>query len=312
MELRRVAAAVALSCSALVLTSCLARQRSIPRIKSAATQKLLTADKEALLHILESESQLVNSLSATVDMVPSLGSANKGKITEYTDFIAYIRYKKPTDIRIIGLLPVVRTTAFDMVANGADFRLYLPTKNRLIEGRNEPPAKASPNKLENMRPEVFLDALFIPPPAPNQSTFPVDFTDEDNAVYILHILEVGPDNQARVVRDIWFDRLNLHIRRQMSFDEKGEILSDVRYNGWKTHNGVPFPNVIDINRPQDEYGVVMTVQKVEINKPITDDKFAMQPPPEGTVIQVLGSKPAEAQQATTPADSSASRDKKNN
>ena len=309
MELRRVAATVALSCSVLVLTSCLARQRSIPRIKSAATQKLLTADKEALLHILQSESQLVESLSATVDMVPSLGSVNKGKITEYKDFIAYIRYRKPTDIRIIGLLPVVRTTAFDMVANGADFRLYLPTKSRLIEGRNEPPAKPSPNKLENMRPAVFLEALFIAPPAPNQTTFPVDFTDEDNAIYILHILEAEPDGQERVVRDIWFDRLNLHIRRQISFDEKGEILSDVRYNGWKTHNGVPFPNVIDINRPQDEYGVVMTVQKVEINKPITDDKFVMQPPPEGTVIQVLESKPGQATQAATPANSSASRKK---
>jgi len=311
MELRRVAATAALSCSVLVLTSCLARQRSIPRIKSAATQKLLTADKEALLHILQSESQLVETLSATVDMVPSLGSANKGKITEYKDFIAYIRYKKPVDIRIIGLLPVVRTTAFDMVANGADFRLYLPTKDRLIEGRNEPPAKPSPNKLENMRPAVFLDALFIPPPAPNQTIFAKDFTDEDNAIYILQILDLGPDGQMRGEREIWFDRLNLQIRRQMSYDEKGETLSDVRYNGWKNHNGVPFPTVIDINRPQDEYGVVMTVQKVEINKPITGDQFVMEKPPEGTVIQVLGSKPDEAAGAATPADSSAARKKKN-
>jgi outer membrane lipoprotein-sorting protein len=312
MELRRVAATVALSCSILALTSCLARQRSIPRLKSAATQKLLTADKEALLHILQSESQLVDTLSATVDMVPSLGSANKGKITEYKDFIAYIRYKKPTDIRIIGLLPVVRTTAFDMVATGADFRLYLPTKDRLIEGRNEAPEKPSPNKLENMRPTVFLDALFIAPPTPNQTVFAKDFTDEDNAIYILEILNLGPDGQVLGERDIWFDRLNLHIRRQMTFDAKGDTLSDVRYNGWKNHNGVPFPNVIDINRPQDEYGVVMTIQKVDINKPITDDKFVMQKPPEGTVIQVLGSKPGEPQQGTTPADSSASREKKNN
>jgi len=310
MELRRAAATVALSCSVLVLTSCLARQRSIPRIKSPATQRLLTADKEALLQILQSESQLVETLSATVDMVPSLGSASKGKITEYKDFIAYIRYKKPVDIRIIGLYPVVRTTAFDMVANGSEFRLYLPSKSRLIEGRNEPAEKPSPNKLENMRPVVFLDALFIPPAAPKQATSAVDFTDEDNAVYILYFMESGPDGQPRIVREVWFDRLNLHIRRQMTFDAVGEILSDVRYNGWKNHNGVPFPNVIDINRPQDEYGVVMTVQKVEINKPITGDKFVLQQPPEGTVIQVLGSKPDGAQQGTAPPDSAASRKRK--
>ena len=310
MELRRVAATVALSCSVLILTSCLARQRSIPRIKSAAAQKLLTADQEALLQILQSQSQLVTSLSAEVDMVPSLGSANKGKITEYKDFLAYIRYRKPADIRIIGLYPVVRTTAFDMVANASEFRLYLPSKNRFIEGRNEPVTKPSPNKLENMRPDVFLDALFIQRPGPKQAVSVVDFTDEDNAVYIMHIMDVGADCKPWVVRDVWFDRLNLHIRRQMSFDNKGEILSDVRYNGWKTRNGVPFPNVIDINRPQDEYGVVMTIQKVDINKPISDDKFVLKQP-EGTELQVLGNKPGETPQASAPADSSASRKKSN-
>ena len=311
MELRRAAAAVALSCSALVLTSCLARQRPIPRIKSASTQKLLTADKEALLQILSTESQLVNTLSATVDMVPSLGSANKGKITEYKDFLAYVRYRKPLDIRIIGLYPVVRTTAFDMAADGKEFRLYLPSKDRFIEGRNEPVAKLSPNKLENLRPSVFLDALFIQPPASTQTTFPVDITDEDSALYILHILDTGPDGQPRVVRDIWFDRLNLHIRRQMTFDDRGEILSDVRYNDWKTHNGVPFPKVIDINRPQDEYGVVMTMEKVEINKAIADDQFVLKQP-EGTTLQVLGGKADETPQAAAPADSSASRKKNDN
>jgi len=311
MELRRAAAAVALSCSILVLTSCLARQRPIPRIKSASTQKLLTADKEALLHILSTESQLVNTLSATVDMVPSLGSANKGKITEYKDFLAYVRYRKPLDIRIIGLYPVVRTTAFDMVADGKEFRLYLPSKDRFIEGRNEPVTKLSPNKLENLRPAVFLDALFIQPPGAAQTTFPVDITDEDNALYILHILDTGPDGQPRVVRDIWFDRLNLHIRRQMTFDDRGEILSDVRYNDWKTHNGVPFPKVIDINRPQDEYGVVITMEKVEINKAIADDQFVLKQP-EGTTLQVLGSNPGDAPQAAAPADSSASRKKNDN
>lgn len=308
MELRRVVATVALSCSVLVLTSCLARQRAIPRIKTAAAKNLLSADKEALLAILEGDSQLIDTLAATVDMVPALGSVNKGKITEYKDFLAYIRYKKPAEIRIIGLYPVVRNTAFDMVANGTEFRVYLPSKNRFIEGQNGPAEKPSPNKLENLRPDVFLSALFIPPPGPKQTTFAVDFTDEDNADYILYILDVGPDGHPRIVRQIWFDRLNLHIRRQVTVDTRGDILSDVRYSGWKTHNGVPFPKVIDINRPQDEYGVVITVEKVEINKPITDDKFALVQP-EGSVLQVLGTKSDRAPSAAA-SDSSASRKKK--
>jgi hypothetical protein len=309
MELRRVAAIIALSCSALLLTSCLARRRVITRNKSTQTQTLLTANKEALLKLIENQTRLIGSLSATVDMVPSVGSVIKGKITEYTDFLAYIRYRKPADIRIIGLYPVVRNTAFDMVADGTGFRLYLPSKNKFITGGNEPVSVPSANKLENLHPSFFLDALFIPPPTNKQICLPQDFTDEDNAVYILHFVEAGADGSLHLVRDVWFNRLNLHIVRQMIFDANGEILTDARYSGWKLFHGVAFPKVIDINRPQDEYGVVITMEKVEFNKPISNDQFVLEQP-KGTVLQVLSSKAAASPAAAT--DSPASRKKKTN
>jgi hypothetical protein len=106
---------------------------------------------------------------------------------------------------------------------------------------------------------------------------------------------------------VWFDRLKLHIIRQIIFSPKGEILTDVRYSDWRGYDGVPFPKVIDINRPQDEYGVVITVVKADINKPIGDEKFALEQP-EGTVLQVLGSKQEERPAG---AESSASRKKQN-
>ena len=308
MGLRRAAAVVALSCSVLALTSCLARRRVITRNKSAPAQALLTADKHDLLTLIEKQYQAINTLNATVDMVPAVGSAIKGKITEYKDFLGYILFKKPDEMRLIGLYPVVRNKAFDMVSRGADFRLFVPSKNQFIVGRNEPFAVPSPNKLENMRPSVFLDALLVLPPKPQQRTASVDFTDEDNAAYILHILDTGPDSELYVARDVWFDRLTLHIVRQMIFDLKGEVLSDARYSDWKVSDRVPFPKVIDINRPKDGYGVVITLLKVEINEPISDDKFALEQP-EGSVLQVLGTKPAQGSNAPSPGDSSPSRKK---
>jgi hypothetical protein len=50
---------------------------------------------------------------------------------------------------------------------------------------------------------------------------------------------------------------------------------------------VPFPKTIDIDRPQDEYAVVLTVVKMEINRGVSDDKFVLEQP-EGTQLQVLG------------------------
>src|SRR5579863_3308454 len=298
MELRRAAAALTLACSFLLLTSCLARRRVITRGKSAPTQTLLTAAKADLLSRIAAEYESIGSFSATVDMVPSVVSAIKGRITEYKDVRAFILFRKPEHIRIVGLYPVVRNTAFDMASNGTQFRLYIPSKNRFVEGPNELTAP-SPNKLENLRPGVFLDALLVTPVDANKEiSVPEDFTDEDNAAYIIHVLR-NHAGQLTLARNIWFDRLNLRVVRQVIFDPSGEIMTDARYSEWQNYNGVPFPKVIDINRPKDEYGVVITVVKMDLNKPIADDKFVLTQP-DGTTLQVLGTKPGQSKETGEP------------
>src|ERR1041385_2396081 len=79
-------------------TSCLARRRVITRKGGQATQPLLTADKETLIKEIAQHYAAIQSFNATVDMVPALGTANKGKITEYKDVRAYILFRKPADI----------------------------------------------------------------------------------------------------------------------------------------------------------------------------------------------------------------------
>jgi len=224
--------------------------------------------------------------------VPALGSSEKNKITEYKDVRGYILVRKPADIRIIGLYPVVRNKAFDMVSDGANFRLYLPSQNRFIAGSNELTAP-SKNKIENLRPQHFVEALLV---RPLQQAEKVDFeniTDEDNADYILHLIHVAPDGQLVPTRSIWFNRVNLHLERQLVFNPAGDILTDARYSDWRNYDGVPFPKQIEIDRPQDEYAVVLTVVKIEINRGVSSDKFVLQQP-EGTQLQVLGGKSAPA------------------
>jgi hypothetical protein len=271
-------------------TSCLVRRRLITRKGGQATQPLLTADKESLLRDISTHFGAVKTLNATVDMVPAIGTANKGKITEYKDVRAYILFRQPAAIRIIGLYPVVRNKAFDMVSDGSRFKLYIPAKNRLIEGSNLI-EKPSANKLENWRPRVFLEALLVHPvdPARNQ-TLLENFTDEDNAVYILSVLLPNPGGQPILERQLWFDRLRLQLVRQLIFDRSGDILTDARYSDWRVYDNVSFPKTIDVERPKDEYGVVMTVVKMDINKPLTEDKFVLEAP-EGVEVKVLGAEP---------------------
>ena len=61
----------------------------------------------------------------------------KGKITDYKQIRGYVLARKPAMLRMIGLYPIVRNTAFDMVSDGTDFKLWIPAKNKFVVGRND-------------------------------------------------------------------------------------------------------------------------------------------------------------------------------
>jgi outer membrane lipoprotein-sorting protein len=279
--------------------SCLVRRRIITRKGGQPVQTLLTADKERLIKKIADQYAAIQTINATVDMAPALGTANKGKITEYKDVRAYILFRKPSDIRIIGLYPVVRNKAFDMVSDGSQFSLYLPAKNRFIKGANQV-EKPSANKLENLRPQHFLEALLVRPiDTTREQTIIENFTDEDNAIYKLSVIEPTPGGPPVLKRELWFDRLGLDLVRQLIFDPSGDILTDARYSDWKYYDNVPFPKHIEIERPKDEYGVVITVVKMDINKPLTADQFHLEQP-EGTQLQIVGAEPEPPKPAPPP------------
>lgn len=302
MLLRRVTVSSLLLClTSLALSSCFARRRGFTRPGGKTTQTLLLADSDTLLRVISKQYAAVRDFNATVDMVPAQGSAEKNHITEYKDVRAFILFRKPADIRIIGLIPVVRNKAFDMVSNGASFQLYLPTKNRFITGRNAD-EEISQNALENLRPHHFLDALVVRPVDPRATKLLLEnFTDEDNAFYIIHEIRETPDGQLHLLRTIWFNRLDLQMARQLIFDGSGNILSDARYSEWRPYDNIAFPKHIEINWPREESAVVIDVVKMDINKGVSDDKFVLEQP-EGTTLQILGQPPAPgtAKPPTTP------------
>jgi outer membrane lipoprotein-sorting protein len=270
----------------ILLPSCLVRRRLVTRQGKKDTRPLLNATRQELEDRIRTSYDRVHSFSATLDMTPALGSVYKGDITEYPGVRGFVLMRKPDDIRIIGLDPVIRTKAFDMVSTGNTFRLLLPSKNRFIEGKNDTPPNAA-NKWENLRPQSFLQAMLIYPPDPSMETAVLeDDTDEEHALYILLILRKSGD-RLWLQRSIYFNRLTLEIIQQKTFDEKSLTVSDTRYSGWSKTENIPFPATIDINRPQDGYGVVMKLVNMKMNTEVTDDKFDLQRP-EGMPLQVIG------------------------
>ena len=290
--LRRMAFAAPAFLLALSSASCglLVKSRAIVRHGKALTQgqsqTLLSATKEDLNQRITSTYNPILSFQATVDMTPALGSVYKGQITEIKDVRAFVLYRKPMDIRIIGQTPVVRTRAFDMVSNGTQFELFLSAKNLFVQGDNAAPA-TSKNKLENLRPEAFLSSMLIRPASADEIPVLMDQTDEENAVYVLLFLKRDPAGVLIASRSVWFDRADLSIIRQITYDGKGEIVSDTRYAKWQTFDKILFPSHIDINRPEDGYGVAMDVMQMQMNKAFTDKDFVLDRP-EGSTLQVIG------------------------
>jgi outer membrane lipoprotein-sorting protein len=273
--------------SLLFLSGCLVRKRVVaPAGAQRPSQPLLTATRDDLIAKIRTTFDPIQSFSMKVDMSPSIGALYGGQVSDYPTISGIVLFSRPDDIRVIGLDPVIHSTAFDMVSMGNDFKVSIPIKSSFVMGHNDTPPN-SKNKLENLRPEAFLTALIVRPPDP-VADIPilVDDTNETKAVYILMLIRRNGD-QYRAVRFVYFDRYTLQIARQKTFDAIGNITADIRYRSWNSHGAIMFPNNIDIQRPQDGYEVQLTVTDIKFNTgDVTAEKFVLNQPP-GSKVRVL-------------------------
>ncbi len=289
----RLLLSLALAAVVLLAPGCLVRKLKVIRPGIATTATLQSANLAALIDRLQASDRQIRTLTITTDMEPSLGSVIKGEVSELKDVRGYILLRKPNDIRVIGLYPVVRNRAFDMVSNGNDFQLYVPGKNKFIVGKNQL-QQLSPNKLENLRPEHIFDALDVMPPRNGEQPVLENDTDEVHADYVVHMMKQAPGGPLLLYRNVWFDRVNLNVVRQEIFDASGDIVSDARYDKYDNVHGTPFPKQIVIMRPKDEYGVTLNILKVDINAQLSNDKFALSQPAGSELIDLSKPRPAPA------------------
>jgi outer membrane lipoprotein-sorting protein len=278
----------ALAVLVAVSPGCLVRRLKVVRPGIKQNEKLQTATLDQLTAQLQTVNQQIQTLTVTVDLEPWIGTVLKGELSNFKEVRGFVLIRKPNMIRVIGLYPVVRTQAFDMVSNGTTFGLYVPIKNKFIVGNNalETP---SPKNLENLRPQHMFEAIVVQPPQQGERAVLENDTDEADAYYIIHLIK---EQGGRLVlsRNLWFDRVHLLLARQQIFDGAGDIVSDDRYLDYDNVHGITFPKQISVMRPKDEYGVRLKVVKVEMNQPLADDKFALTQPPGTELVDLTAPK----------------------
>src|SRR5690349_16818097 len=141
------------------LTGCLFRSRRVER--QVSTAPLKSATQAEFIDYINSQAAAIRPMQATVDIDTSVGGMKKGKVTDYQQIRGYILVRKPSMLRMIGLMPIVRNRAFDMVSDGRDFKLWIPPKNRFVIGRNDVETHNLDQPLENVRPQHIYDALIL-------------------------------------------------------------------------------------------------------------------------------------------------------
>lgn len=307
----RILAALALLALLAGTTGCLFRTR--PAEIRTSTAKLETATRQELIDGINREAAKVKTLNLTVDIATSVGGEKKGKVTDYQEIRGYILVRKPDMLRMIGLFPIVRNKAFDMVSQGDQFELSIPAKNKFYVGHNNVIHPAA-NTLENLRPQVIYNALLLPDIDQQNNIAVLEDSTEiiydtknrknlEQPDYVIDVVTRAGE-QWYLSRKIIFDRTNLVPHQQIIYDQTGAIATEATYQAYQDYNGVRFPNVIQINRPQEEYSIRLTVVKLVINDPLRDDQFALQQPAGSQLVDLDQPQPSAANNTTSPASSS--------
>jgi len=275
------------------LTGCLFRSRIVER--QVSTAPLKTATQAELIDYINDQAAKIHSMQATVDIDASSGGEKKGRITDYQEIRGYVLARKPAMLRMIGLLPIVRNKAFDMVSDGKNFKLWIPPKNRFVEGRNDVINPNAKQPLENLRPQHIYDALLLRDIDPQNEIAIMQgdvelvngakgrkYEQPDYAVEVLR----KSDRGWYLSRKIIFSRTDLLPHRQIVYDQDGNPATDSRYEAYKEYSGVRFPSQIEIKRPQEEYDITLNIVKLQLNEALTNDQFQLEQLPGADVVNL--------------------------
>ncbi|HSY59942.1 MAG TPA: hypothetical protein VK795_10300 [Terriglobales bacterium] len=288
----------------LVATGCAVSKKTVVQ-PSQAPAALQNSSKPELIEKFNQQANAIRSINASVKMKLIGGSNYSGVIEQYHEIYGFMLASKPANIRVIGQAPVVGKNIFDMVSNGEEFRVFIPSKKDFLVG---PANLQRPSKkpIENLRPQHLVDALLW---TPIDASAPILFEQENESqsrFYVLTILRApsktddggsaskSVGDEWEIARKIWFNRADLNVSRIESYAGEGVLTSDVAYSNWDAFGDSRYARQFNVSRPGDDYQLQITITKATFNEPISPDRFILPQPP-GTELVRVGEEPKEAQ-----------------
>ena len=289
----------------LAASGCSVSHRTVVK-PSQTPATLQTATKSQLVDKFNRQADSIHSVNLSVKMKLTGGSNYSGVIEQYHEVNGFMLAAKPANIRVIGQAPVVGKNIFDMVSNGEEFHVFIPSKNDFIVG---PANLQRPSKkpIENLRPQHLVDALLW---APVSDRVPILFEQANETQARFYVLTVlrraspsnadasnsnqSPADEFEIALKIWFNRADLNVSRIETYAPGGVLASDDHYSNWDAFGELHYARQIDVTRPGDDYQLQISVVKATFNEPIAPDRFILPQPP-GTELVRVGEESKESQ-----------------
>lgn len=160
--------------------------------------------------------------------------------------------------------------------------------------------KETVSALSNLRPQHLTEAFMISsiPPADQSDLIysSSEFFQEEpdsrpqakknarvvRGYFVLEEMTAPTANESRLLRRFWFDRVGgIRLARLQTFDERGQLITDVAYLDDKPfgEDGRRLASRIDITRPHDHYRLSITYQapaSVEIDREFRSEAFVLE------------------------------------
>jgi outer membrane lipoprotein-sorting protein len=251
-----------------------------------ANVALQTASKSDLVGKYNQIADSIKAINAGVTMQVSSSSAYSGVIKDYHQVNGFILAQKPAFVRVIGQLPVVGTNIFDMVSDGKTFSLSVPSKHQFLTGSAKL-EKPSAKPVENLRPQHLMEAIFWQAIPDSEPVLLEETADNSGSYYVLTLVSRGSGAADwKIARKLWFERVNLTLGRLQTYDDDGQLESDIHYNGWSPFGAVQYPKQITLERPADGYTITITVTKLTANAPVEASRFVLAQPAGTQLVRV--------------------------
>src|ERR1041385_989230 len=276
---------------------CAKRKISVPPLLTP----IVKAEKNQLIQEVNRLST-VKSIHGKVDIrfedtsFASVGIADQYRLVDGT-----ITLQRPGQIYLI--IQFVLVDIAQMTSDGEHFRVavlkgddrykrFVKGTNSAVYGKFDADGNATPqtdqqktekvtvSALSNLRPQHLTDAFMMRPIEQNGSMVYVqsEFFNEEadtrsqarknsrvmRGYYLLEEFSTATPGAAKLVRRFWFDRVNgIRLARLQSYDDKGQLITDVSYSNEKSLGSGPtvsLPSRVEITRPQDQYKLSITYQ----------------------------------------------------